>query len=232
MPPAVAAAGISAAGTVAGGVVSGKGASKAAAIQAKSAADQLAFQKQMYGDDVARYQPDIARGDTAATNYSALLGLGGDQKAADDAFATWKAGTGYQNTLNAALDGVNASAYASGMGRSGAALKALQDRAGQVADGTYNSYMGDLSNVVQTGANAKASLTGASTSAVSQNAATTSNAANASSNAALSSAASTSSALQSLGQLGAYAYNSSFGTPAKIGTTSTAPVVINNAKGS
>jgi len=106
-----AAAGIAAAGTIGGAAISGKGASKVAQIQAQSAANQLAFQKQMYGDDVTRYAPTIAQGDTAATNYSALLGLGGDPTAANNAFATWKAGTGYQNTLNAALAGVNASAW-------------------------------------------------------------------------------------------------------------------------
>lgn len=211
MPPAVAAAGISAAGSIGGAIAGGKSAKKVAKIQQKTAEEQMAQTKQFYDDSVARYQPDITQGNAASSLYAGLLGDGGDAASSAAALQQWKNSTDYQNTLNEALNGVNASAYAAGMGRSGAAMKALQDRAATVADGTLQQYLGNLNTQVQTGANAKAALTGAATTAVTSNNATAQNAANAASNAALSTGNTTASLLGNLGNLAATAYQSSYG---------------------
>lgn len=64
--------------------------------------------------------------------------------------------------MNQGLGAINANAYASGMGNSGATLKALQDRGQQQANGSFQQYLGNLVNQQQVGQNAKTSLTGGS----------------------------------------------------------------------
>jgi len=204
------AAALSAAGTVGGAVASGKAAKKVAKIQAQTASDEMAQTKQFYDDAVTRYQPEITAGNSALSLYDGAIG-NGDSTAATAALNAFQGSTGYQTTLANDLASTNASAYATGLGKSGAALKALQDRANTDAQASYQTWLGDVNTSVQTGANAKAALTGAGTTALTSNNQAVQNAGNASSGAAATTGASTASALQQLGQIAGNAYNSSYG---------------------
>lgn len=224
------AAAISAGGQVAGAVAAGKSAKAVAKIQAKTAAAQMAQTKQFYDDAVTRYQPDINQADSASKLYAGLLGDGGDAASSAAALAQWRNSTSYQDTLNSALNGVNASAYANGMGNSGAAYKALQDRAATTANSSLQQYLGNVNTQVQTGANAKSALTGAGTTALTSNNAAVQNSANASSNAALASGNATSNMWANLGNIASNAYQSSYGSSSlpNFQWGQTAPIAVNN----
>jgi len=205
----MASAAIGAVTSVGSAAISGKGAKKAAKAQKKAAEANRAQLQGFYNDSVARYQPTIDRGNQAANVYSGLLGLG-DTATANAAYNTYLGSTNYGAAYKAAMDGVNANAYAQGIGRSGAAFKALQDRAGDVANGYLQNYLGNLNSQVQTGANGLAALTGVGQNNVTAQTAQTNNAANAASNASLSTAAAWSGALNSLGKLGTDTFGSSY----------------------
>lgn len=137
-------------------------------------------------------------------------GSGGDSQAALDAF---RGSTGYQDLMKQGLGAVNASAYASGMGDSGATLKALQDRGTNIANSSAQQWLGNLGNLMSAGGQARGLVAGIGTNTVNASNAATQNAANVSSNATLASAGQTSAALQSLLNAGAYAYGSSYQRP-------------------
>lgn len=82
------------------------------------------------------------------------------QQAADHGFELFKRSSGFQNRFNSAIDGVS-SAYA-GIGgfQSGAAAKALQDRAGQVAGEEFANYMNALGGQQAVGAGSASALAG------------------------------------------------------------------------
>lgn len=136
-------------------------------------------------------------------------GVGGSQAALD----TFRGSTGYQDLLKTGLGSVNANAYASGMGDSGATLKALQDRGTNIANTSAQQWLGNLGNLMSAGGQARGLVAGIGTNTVNASNAATQGAANASSNATLASAGQTSSALQGLLNAGAYAYGSSYQQP-------------------
>lgn len=152
MPAAIVGAGISAVGSVAGGIASGKGASKAAEIQKQASEEQTAALQSMYNNNVSLMRPTYDNGQQAQTRLNSLLGLpGGD---GSDPQATLAATPGYQFALNQSLAATNANAYAAGLGNSGAALKALQDRAAGLASNNYNTYVNQLGSVADRGVTA------------------------------------------------------------------------------
>ena len=170
-------AAIGAATSVAKGISSGKGAKKAAQIQAQSAAEQRALYERIYNQNAANFQGDIALGDAAAKRQAALLGLdGGD---GSDIQEILRNTPGYQFRLAEALRGVNTNAYHAGMGNSGAAAKALQDRAYNLADQGFNTYFNQAGTIADRGVGAKSALAGVSTNFARDSNAVTQNNANA-----------------------------------------------------
>lgn len=170
-------AAIGAATSVAKGISSGKGAKKAAQIQAQSAAEQRALYERIYNQNAANFQGDIALGDAAAKRQAALLGLdGGD---GSDIQEILRNTPGYQFRLAEALKGVNTNAYTAGMGNSGAAMKALQERAYNIADQGFNTYFNQTGTVADRGVGAKSALAGVSTNFARDTNAVTQNNANA-----------------------------------------------------
>lgn len=137
-------------------------------------------------------------------------GAGGGSQAALD---TFRGSTGYQDLLKTGLGSVNANAYASGMGDSGATLKALQDRGTNIANTSAQQWLGNLGNLMSAGGQARGLVAGIGTNTVNASNAATQNAANASSNATLASAGQTSQALQGLLNAGSFAYGSSYQQP-------------------
>jgi hypothetical protein len=230
MPPAIAAAGITAAGSVAGGEAAAKGAGKAAKIQATNDAANRAQEMQLYNDAVTRDAPEINYGNSAENTYNGLLGNGSDPAASQKAFNTWLGSTNYNFDLNNAMNAVNSNAYATGLGRSGATYKALQTQGGNVANSYLQNYLGDLQNSVNTGVSAKNALTGVQTNVTNGIIQSGQNAANAASSAATATGGNMASMWQNLGNLAANTYQSSYGNSSlpNFQFGSTAPISVNN----
>lgn len=144
MPFAVAAAGIGAAGTIAGGLMQ-SGAARAGQAQA-----QKQFEQQR--QDLAPYRQ---AGLAPLQAQQDLLGLNG-QDAATAAMANFQSSPGYQFQLDQGLRAVDAGAAASGMLRSGAALKAEQTFGQGLANTDFSNYYSRLAGLSSLGANAAA----------------------------------------------------------------------------
>lgn len=159
--------------TVAGGVASGKGASKAASIQADATNKQTAALTAMYQTNKGLMMPTYDAGQAAQARQQTLLGLSGGDGA--DAQKVLSETPGYQFAVRQSLAAANAGAYSSGLGNSGAALKALQDRGNNLATQNYNTYVGQLGQVADRGVTAMQGLvqqgnsTTQQTNAVTQN---------------------------------------------------------------
>lgn len=155
-----AAAGITAAASIFQGITSGKGAKKAAKIAAQSAAADRAQALQIYNTNMGLAQPTVDRGNAAGARINALLGLGGDTTAANDALAAYKDSTGYAGRLAEGYKAINTGYAAKGALESGAAQKALLNYGQQQASGEFNNYLGQLSNQQGAGLNALGAVTG------------------------------------------------------------------------
>lgn len=202
MPPVAIAAGIGAVGSIAGGVISSNGAKNAAKTQQNSTNAQIAANNANQQMIRGLSQPTIDRGNAAGQIYSGLLGVGGDPAASQQALATYRGSSGYQDLLNTGLGAVNANAYARGMGDSGATLKALQARGMNLADQNVNQYLGNLNTLIQTGNSAIGNVAGVATQTTQANNGALQAGADASGNAALIGANGWQNALKNLTNIG------------------------------
>lgn len=154
-----------AAAPIVGGLLGADASNSAANTQADAAdrSAQATLQAQRETNDLNKYMYDTSRGDqlpflqtgqAANAELAQLLGIGPntsgrgdygylrDQFNMNDLQKDVPYQLGYQNALDQGLLGVNRLAAASGSLNSGATLKALQDRAANVA----NQYAGDAYN--------------------------------------------------------------------------------------
>lgn len=99
-------------------------------------------------------QQSQAQGLAAGEQYGALLGLGGDQAAAEQAFQQYQGSTGYQFRLDQGLGAVTQNAAAGGLLNSGSTLKGLTEYGQNLASSEFQNYMASLSNVNAAGVNA------------------------------------------------------------------------------
>lgn len=171
---AAAVAGIAAVGTVAGAVISGNATDSAANTAAQTAANNNQLQSQIYSSNTANEQPFITRGNTAGSNYNALIGLPSstDPNAASNAFSTFQNSDGYQFRLNQGEQALNTGYAAKGLIQSGAAMKGINAFAQGTASDEFQKYLGNLSNqqgVGLSGANALAGVGTNYANAVSSN---------------------------------------------------------------
>ena len=210
MPAVVIGAGIAAAGSVASGVIASKAASKANKAQQQSAAQQLSYQRETRDKNEALFQPDVSRGETASVLRQNLLGMGDPTF---DRTAYLRATPGYQFSVSEALRGVNSNAYASGLGNSGAAYKALQTRAMGLADTNFNSYLAQVGDVANAGSNAKGAVAGISTNFANQASQISQNAADSKSNSALARGAILNNSIAGVLRGAGQAFGSSYGNP-------------------
>lgn len=223
MPPVIIAGAIAGTAAIGGAVISSSATKSAANSAASAAAQNNQLARDQFAVNSANLSPAIQRGNAAGGYVNDLLGIGGDPAAADAAFGKFRDSTGYQFQLNQGLGAVNSNAYARGMGQSGATYKALQDRGTQIANGSFQGYLGDLQNVSSQGTQAASSLAGVSTNYTGQVAANNNNAADAAGNAALSNASNINGTIQNLINAGGYVYGSSYGNPSGGGSSSPGP---------
>lgn len=210
----LAAAGIGAAASLLGGVTGGKGAKKAAKIAAQSAAQDRAQALQIYNTNMGLAQPTVDRGNAAGGKINALLGLGGDTKAANDALAAYKGSTGYAGRLAEGYGAINTGYAAKGALESGAAQKALLNYGQQQASGEFSNYLGQLSGQQGAGLGALGYVTGAGNAYAAQSMAANNSASSAAANAALYAGQSQQNALAGVaGAAANYFGQSSYGKP-------------------
>ena len=89
----------------------------------------------------------------------ALLGLGGDQAAADAAFKQYQDSSGFQFRMDRGMEGITGSRAARGILNSGASSKELMSFGQDIASEEFSNYMGQLSQEAGAGLEA-AGLTG------------------------------------------------------------------------
>lgn len=208
--PLVGAALIGAGGSIISGITGGKGAKKAAQAQQQAAQQQIAAQQATLSQLTALNQPSITRGNEAGSLYGSLVGVG-DPASGAAALQTFRNATGYQDLLREGLGSVNANAYARGMGDSGATLKALQSRGAQIANGSFQQYLGNLGTLINAGTQAAGNVSGVTQNVTNNISGIMQNAADAKSNSALAAAANWGNTFQNLANLGASVYGSSYG---------------------
>lgn len=97
------------------------------------------------------FTPFLNTAGTANGALSAMLGLGGDTQAQDDAFANWRKNTGYQFAFNQGLDAINGNAAAQGLLNSGATAKALNTYGQNFANTQYGNYTNQLQGLINNG---------------------------------------------------------------------------------
>lgn len=186
-----------------------------AATQANT--DNNALQREVYAQNTQNLSPFMQTGTRAGSSINALLGLGGDPAAQQQAFQGFRDSTGYQFQQDEARRGVTGSFAARGLGQSGAALKALQDRSQGLADSSFGNYLAALQGQQGTGLSAANALAGVGTNFAGAVGANNNALADARGNAALAGAAQTNGLLGSLAQTGGYlagqgAFGSSYRT--------------------
>lgn len=159
--PLVAGAAITAGASLFQGITGGKGAKKAANIAAQSAEKDRQQALAIYNTNMGMARPTVDRGNAAGAQIDALLGLGGNTAAANDALATWRGSTGYQAGLTEGLRSVNTGYAARGALESGAAQKALMKFGTDYSNQNFGQYYGMLQGQQQAGLNALGAATGA-----------------------------------------------------------------------
>lgn len=200
MPPVAIAAGIGAVGSIGGAIIGGNAAKSAAQQQADSASQQIAYLRENRDYVTGLSQPAINRGNAAGDLIGGFLGLGGGDQAAS-ALATYRGSTGYGDRLKTGLDSVNASAYARGLGASGATLKALQAQGMAIADQSSGSWLNGLNILNQTGNQAIGNVAGVATQTTGAINGALQNSANANSQAQTTQGTLWTQALQNLGNV-------------------------------
>lgn len=212
--PLVAAAAISAGASILGGITGGKGAKKAAKIAADNSAKDRALAQNIYNSNLTMATPTVDRGNAAGAQINALLGLGGNPQAAQDALATFQNATGYQNRLAQGQRSINSGYAARGVLESGAAQKALLKYGQDYASNELGNYINVLGNQQQAGLGAMGNVTGAGNTFLNANMQANASQAGAAGNAALLSALGQQQAISGVANaLGTYFGQSSYRTP-------------------
>lgn len=127
------------------------------AILGKKSADKAAKQS-MAGFNYLQGNEGVNQaqgfGQQAGGLRAALLGLGGDQQAAEDAFSQYRDSTGYQFRLGEGLGAITGSAAARGLLNSGGTLKGLTRYGQDFASNEFGNYMAQLQATEGRGLNA------------------------------------------------------------------------------
>lgn len=107
----------------------------------------------------------LGQGAGANSQMGALLGLGGDTGAANDAFNNYLGSTGYNFTLDQGSKAITGNAAARGLLGSGATAKALTNYGQNTAQQYFNNYLAQLAGLSSQGLSAGNSIVGAGSAA-------------------------------------------------------------------
>lgn len=136
----------------------------AADTQAAAANHAADLQHVQYLQTREDYAPWRTAGAAAVGKQADLLGLNGEP-ARTNAFSTFRADPGYAYTVGEAVKGVDRSAAARGLLTSGRTIKAIQDRAANLADQGYSNWFNRIAGVAGTGQTATGSTANAGSTA-------------------------------------------------------------------
>lgn len=153
----------SAIGAIGGALLGGggkSGAKKAAKAQVEAARIAAETQKEIYGQNKAMLSPFTNAATPATANINALLGLGGDREAANNAFQGWLDDSNYAFDLNRGLNAVNSGYAGAGTLKSGAAMKGVEDYRQNLQNAYRGQYMQNLGNQQAVGLTAASALAG------------------------------------------------------------------------
>lgn len=131
-----------------GGSAAGEASDAYAAAIGQAIAEQRAAREQARSD----VAPWRQAGGTALNQVAGLLNLPGYDRI--DPTATLRATPGYEWALNQGIGALDRSAAAKGLLTSGAQQKGLLAYGQGLADQTYNNYLGNVTNLSNTGQNA------------------------------------------------------------------------------
>jgi hypothetical protein len=102
---------------------------------------------------------NVSNGTSADSGLAAMLGLGGNTQAQNQAFSNWQNSTGYQFGLNQGSQAITQNNASKGLLDSGATAKALDTYGQNYANTQYGNYTNQLQNLANTG-NQSASVIG------------------------------------------------------------------------
>lgn len=163
------------------------GANKASSAARDAANQNNALQKQIYDQNTANITPWMQRGNAAGANENALLGLGGDTTAANNAFNQYLGSTGYQFQLGQGVNALGSTAASRGLLNSGGNLRNISDYGQNMGRNYFQTYLGNLNGISQTGLSGANALAGVGTGYANAVSANNDSAASAAGNAALTS---------------------------------------------
>ena len=125
---------------------------RAAALEAKSAADQLKLQREIWEKQQADYKPYLEQGQYGINTLGALMRPNADTS------AILKNDPSYQFRLKQGQQALDRSSAARGMGYSGAQMKAAQDYGQGMASTEFGNYYNRLAGLAQGGQQAAGSM--------------------------------------------------------------------------
>lgn len=133
-----------------GGIISSgsqkSAANKAADTSMQTAAMNNALTRDIYNQNKATLSPYVQSGNAAGGQINAMLGLGSDPTAQQNAFDQFRNSTGYQFRLGEGMNALNSGLASSGTLQSGAAMKAAQEYGQNFASNEFGNYMNMLGN--------------------------------------------------------------------------------------
>lgn len=115
--------------------------------------------RQGYMGAMERFQPYAATGQAAFNQFADASGVNG-AGGYDRATAAFRASPGYQQRVDQATDAVARRASSLGVLGSGNTMAAISDRAGDMADAEYGTYLSRLEGIGRTGYGATTSMAG------------------------------------------------------------------------
>jgi hypothetical protein len=195
MPAALVVAGVGAAASVGGAAIGAKAnkkaAKKAANAQIQASQETNALARENRDINIANLGGYNKSGIAANERINAMLGLGGDKAAADNAFASYRDSTGYQFRFDQGNRALASQYRARGVSQSGAAQKANIQYGQNIGSQEFGNHLGQLGNQQGVGLGAASAIAGVGNNYVNTLAQTNQNRADAIGNSALVGAANT-----------------------------------------
>jgi hypothetical protein len=95
--------------------------------------------------------PQLGNATGGSNSLAALLGVGGDPAAQQQAFSNWRNSTGYQFGLDQGVNAITGNRAAKGILNSGGTAKAIDTFGQNYANTQYQNYLNPLQSLIQSG---------------------------------------------------------------------------------